>query len=412
MSLSISEDLMNKLWPHGDSKIPGLRKAIADHSEAVFAKWGFDTPDVIAIFLGQVSLECGAGTEVVENLNYTARRMMAVWPSRFPTLASALPYANNPFRLAEKVYGSRGGNKPGSGMGAKYIGRGGSQTTFHDGYAALAEVTGLDLLDDPNLVNDPRYFLDCAAADFVKCGCLPFAKRGDIESVTHHLNGGLTGLSDRVAWTKRIRSAMAIQPAPKPVPDGILRMGSKGYEVTALENRLVELGYAVGKIDDQFGRAVRMAVIAFQLDRGLPGSGEVDDATKEALKRDLAKPVSEERLSATADDLRDSGSGTIAKADSLSWYSKILTGLGVAGGGAHGAQKVGLLDTVKDTTDQVSAFRGVFDQVHDSLGWVVSIATTYWWVVLLGVGFLGIKFGGDIIRQRLADHRCAVNMAR
>jgi putative chitinase len=412
MSLSISEDLMNKLWPRGDSKIPGLRKAIADHSEAVFTKWGFDTPDVVAIFLGQVSLECGAGTEVVENLNYTAKRMMAVWPRRFPTLASALPYAGNPSKLAEKVYAGRMGNKPGTGMAAKYIGRGGSQTTGHDGYEALGEVTGLDLLNDPELVNDIRYFLESAAADFVKCGCLPFAKRGDIESVTHHLNGGLTGLSDRVAWTKRIRSAMAIQHAPKPAEDGILRMGSKGYEVTALENRLVELGYTVGKIDATFGRAVRVAVIAFQLDRGLTGSGEVDDATKEALKRDLAKPVSEERLSATADDLRDSGSGTIAKADNVTWYGKIAAGLGLAGGGGHAAQTSGLLDAASGAADKVSTIRGVFDQVHDSLGWVISTATAYWWLVALVVGILGIKFGGDIIKQRLADHRSGANMAR
>lgn len=409
-AVSLSEDLMNRLWPHGDSKIAGLRKAMADHSEAVFAKWGFDTPDIVAIFLGQVSLECGSGTEVVENLNYTARRMMAVWPQRFPTLASALPYAGNPSKLAEKVYAGRMGNKPGTGMAAKYIGRGGTQTTGHDGYAALAEVTGLDLLDDPNLVNDPRYFLESAAADFVKCNCLPFARKGDIESVTHHLNGGLTGLSDRVAWTRRIRAAMGVQPAARPVDDGVLRLGSKGFEVEALQNRMVALGYQVGTVDKQFGRATRIAVIAFQLDRGLPGSGEVDAATKAALKRDLAKPVSEARAVATADDLRAAGSGTVAKADSISFYGKIAATLGIAGGGGHVSQKVGLLDTVKDTTDQVSALRGVVEQVQDVGSWAVSTATAYWWLVLLGIGFVGIKFGGDILRQRLADHRAAINM--
>lgn len=409
---ALSIEVMNRLWPHGDSKIPGLRQAIIDHAPAVFAKWGFDTDDVVAIFMGQVSLECGAGTEVVENLNYTARRMMAVWPSRFPTLASALPYAGNPAKLAEKVYAGRMGNIRGTGMAFKYIGQGGAQTTGHDGFDGLAQVTGLDLLSDPQLVNDPRYFLDCAAADFVKCGCLPFAKRGDIESVTHHLNGGLTGLSDRVAWTKRFRSAMAIQPAPKLADDGILRLGSKGYEVTALENRLVELGYTVGKIDDQFGRAVRVAVIAFQLDRGLPGSGEVDEITKEALKRDLPKPVSEARAAATADDLRQSGSDTIAKADKVTWYGKIAAALGVAGGGGHAAQTSGLLDTARGAADQVSTIRGVVDQVHDAAGWVIATATTYWWLVAIGVGFLGIKFGGDIIKQRLEDHRSAINMGR
>lgn len=409
---ALTIEVMNRLWPHGDSKIPGLRQAIIDNAPAVFAKWGFDTDDVVAIFMGQVSLECGAGTEVVENLNYTAKRMMAVWPSRFPTLASALPYANNPQKLANNVYAGRMGNRRGTDDGFNYRGRGGTQTTGHDGYAALAEVTGLDLLSDPDLVNDTRYFLESAAADFVKCGCLPFAKRGDIESTTHHLNGGLTGLSDRVAWTKRFRAAMAVQPAPKPVEDGILRLGSKGYEVTALENRLVELGYAVGKIDDQFGRAVRVAVIAFQLDRGLPGSGEVDEATKEALKRDLPKPVSEERAAATADDLRNSGSGTILKADKQITFGKVLTYLGLAGGSGHAASKAGLLDTAKDAADHVTAFQGVFDQVQSTATWIISTATTYWWIALPAGGFLCIKYGQGIIEQRLADHRSAINMGR
>jgi len=39
------------------------------------------------------------------------------------------------------------------------------------GYGKLAAKTGLDLLNNPDLVNDPRYFLECAVADFVLCGC-------------------------------------------------------------------------------------------------------------------------------------------------------------------------------------------------------------------------------------------------
>jgi putative chitinase len=35
---------------------------------------------------------------------YTAGRMMQVWPSRFPAMAMAAPYAGNPRALASKVY--------------------------------------------------------------------------------------------------------------------------------------------------------------------------------------------------------------------------------------------------------------------------------------------------------------------
>ncbi|WP_069279898.1 peptidoglycan-binding protein [Bradyrhizobium elkanii] len=412
LDLSGFGDALNKLWPQGDTHIAGLRQAIAEQMSAVAAKWGFDSLDVIAIFMGQVSLECGAGIEVEENLNYTAKRMMAVWPSRFPTLASAMPYAGNPKKLANKVYNGRMGNRAGSDDGWNYRGRGGTQTTGHEGYEAAGRATGLDLLNDPDLVNDVRYFLETAAADFVKCGCLPFARKGDIDSVTHHLNGGFTGLADRKVWTKKWRAALAVQPAPKPAADGVLRLGAKGFEVKALQQRLVELNYAVGAIDGKFGRGTRMAVIALQLDRGLPGTGEVDGATREALQRDLKKPVSEERATASADDLRVAGSSTVAKADNLNWWGKVMTFTGIAGGGGHAAQKVGLIDNVKDATDQVQTIRGVVEQVQDAGGWVVSILQTYWWLALIAVGIAGVHFGGAIIRQRLADHREAFNMSR
>lgn len=42
-----------------------------------------------------------------ENLNYSAKRLTQVWPARFPTLAAAQMYANNPRKLANKVYGGR-----------------------------------------------------------------------------------------------------------------------------------------------------------------------------------------------------------------------------------------------------------------------------------------------------------------
>ena len=72
-----------------------------------------------------------------ENLNYSMNRLVQVWPKRFPTLASAKPYANNPEALANKVYGGRMGNvKPGDGW--QYRGRGLVQITGRANYAKFA----------------------------------------------------------------------------------------------------------------------------------------------------------------------------------------------------------------------------------------------------------------------------------
>src|SRR4051812_37093312 len=201
------------LWPHGDEKIPGLRDGIAASARRVFDKYGITSPLLAAHVMAQISHECGAGHEVVENLNYTAGRMMQVWPSRFPAMTSAAPYAGNPRALANKVYNGRMGNLSGSDDGWTFRGRGAAQTTGREGYARLAKATGLDLVNHPDLVNDPQHFLECGVADFVLCGCLPFAKADDVLNVTRRLNGGTVGLAQRQAWLARWKAALGSGPA-------------------------------------------------------------------------------------------------------------------------------------------------------------------------------------------------------
>jgi putative chitinase len=201
-----------KLWPNGDEKIPGLRDGMAASAQAVFRKYGIDSPLLAAHAMAQISHECGAGHDVVENLNYTAGRMMQVWPSRFPTMAMAAPYAGNPRALANKVYNGRMGNAVGSDDGWNFRGRGASQTTGREGYARLAKATGLDLVNHPDLVNDPSRFLECGVADFVLCGCLPFAKADDVVNVTRRLNGGTVRLAQRQAWLAKWKAALGSAP--------------------------------------------------------------------------------------------------------------------------------------------------------------------------------------------------------
>jgi putative chitinase len=201
-----------KLWPNGDEKIPGLRDGIAASAQAVFRKHGIDSPLLVAHVMAQISHECGAGHDVVENLNYTAGRMMQVWPSRFPTMAAAAPYAGNPRALANKVYNGRMGNAAGSDDGWNFRGRGASQTTGREGYARLAKATGLDVLNHPDLVNDPQRFLECGVADFILCGCLPFARADDVLNVTRRLNGGTVGLAQRQMWLAKWKAALGTAP--------------------------------------------------------------------------------------------------------------------------------------------------------------------------------------------------------
>jgi putative chitinase len=196
------------LWPSGDILIPGLRDGMAAAAPVVFPKYGINSNLLIAHFMAQISLECGAGTEVVENLNYSAPRMCQVWPSRFPSINSAIPYAHNPRLLANKVYNGRMGNALNSNDGWNYRGRGATQTTGREGYGLLAKQMNEDLIGNPDLVNNPARFLECGVADFILCGCLPWAQQDNIAQVTRHLNGGYVGLSDRITWLRRWKASL------------------------------------------------------------------------------------------------------------------------------------------------------------------------------------------------------------
>ncbi|MDR6660018.1 putative chitinase [Tardiphaga robiniae] len=206
--MKLDETTLRRLWPQGDSRVPGLLSGMVQSSEAVFARYGIATPLLAAHVMAQISHECGAGRDVVENMNYSAGRMMQVWPSRFPTMASARPYAGNPRALANKVYNGRMGNAVGSDDGWNFRGRGGSQTTGREGYERVRKATGIDVVKHPDYLIDPRYFLICAVSDFINCGCVPFARADDIVGVTRRLNGGTVGLAERKAWLAKWKAAL------------------------------------------------------------------------------------------------------------------------------------------------------------------------------------------------------------
>lgn len=211
------------LWPNGDEKVSGLRDGIAASAPAVFAKYGINTPLLVAHVMAQISHECGAGHDVVEDLNYSAVRMTQVWPNRFPTVNDAAPYAHNPQALANKVYNGRMGNASGSNDGWNFRGRGGSQTTGREGYQRVKAQTGLDVVNSPDILISPDHFLECAVSDFVNCGCLPFAKADDVVNVTKRLNGGTVGLSSREGWLADWKKALGNGPIDFTIPDGAVQ---------------------------------------------------------------------------------------------------------------------------------------------------------------------------------------------
>lgn len=183
-------NILYNLWPHGDSKVTGLRDGMAKSAPIVFPKYGITTSLVVAHVMAQFSEESGMGTEMVENMNYSAAGLLRTFPTHF-TPAQAMAMQHQPRLIADQAYGGRMGNaKPPSDDGWNFRGQGFSQLTGRNNYVALSKITKLDLVNHPEYLRDPDHALDCAVGDFVMCGCLPFAIKDNLVGVSSMLNVG------------------------------------------------------------------------------------------------------------------------------------------------------------------------------------------------------------------------------
>lgn len=179
-------------------KIPrATAEVTAQKLEKACDQFGINTPLRKAHFLGQLTAESGLVPKE-EVLYYSAKRMTEVWPLRFPTVESARPYAMNPQRLANKVYSGRLGNgDEASGDGYRYRGMGMIQLTGKSNYKTYGQMTGFNLLQNPDLLLQIGVSALVAAAYWKARNLNEAADRNDIYSVTRGVNGGHHGIETR-----------------------------------------------------------------------------------------------------------------------------------------------------------------------------------------------------------------------
>lgn len=91
-----------------------------------------------------------------ENLNYSTPEAIqkTFGKTRIPTLEFASQFVNNPEALANHVYAKTDGNSA-QGDGWKYRGRGFLQHTGKNQYESIKKYTGIDVVSNPDLLNDP-----------------------------------------------------------------------------------------------------------------------------------------------------------------------------------------------------------------------------------------------------------------
>jgi putative chitinase len=176
--------------------------------EDTFAKYDISTPQRQAAFIGQCAHESANFRTLTENLNYSAKGLMATWPSRFPTEAFANEYNRQPEKIANRVYGGRMGNgTEETGDGWRYRGRGLKQLTGKENYERCGSGLGVDLVSNPDWLLDPKYAALSAGWFWNKHNLNDLADAGDFETMTKRINGGLIGLVDRKA---KIAKALSV----------------------------------------------------------------------------------------------------------------------------------------------------------------------------------------------------------
>jgi len=179
-------------------------------------KYEINTPLRQAAFLAQVVHESGYLAATEENLNYSAKGLMATWPTRFPTLAVAQAYERQPEKIANKVYASRMGNREeSSGDGWKYRGAGLIQLTGKDNHLAYALGASVDVLTVSEYIRTNEGAADVSGWFWSVNGLSKWADVGDFDGVSDVINLGrkTAKVGDAIGYAHRLEMYNAFKKA-------------------------------------------------------------------------------------------------------------------------------------------------------------------------------------------------------
>lgn len=389
-----------------------------------------------AFWLANVAHECGEFHEMVENGNYRAETILKTWPSRFKSLQQAAPYAHNPAKLFNLVYGSRMGNGgPSTGDGFKFRGRGEPQVTGKDGYKNVGFVAGLPLTDTPDMAAAFEYMNRVGGAFWQWKNLNRLADAGDFSSVVGRWNGGHIGMTERKAYLRRALDVLKsadqepsdedAKPVAKPIepkseiaPPDVAPIEANGepsdrparapvpaMRVKAAQVKLRELGYWPGAEDGDEGSLMRDALLSFQADNHLQVTGTLDDDTWNELEVAGPKHIPESRADASVKTLREKGSETISLTDRVKKWAMGLFGVGTANKLLDDGGPVDQLSTAHDKLESVQwllePLKHVWGFVRENEFLVLALVAVAIWFA-----------AHEIQKQRVRDEQTGANRGR
>ena len=178
-----------------------LSELVFTQLQAVLTRFPIRSNLRMAHFLAQTDHESGGFKQVEEELNYSAPRLLQIFPRYFDRVHAEM-YAHLPVKIANRIYAGRMGNgDEHSGDGYLYRGRGYLQLTGKDNYRLFGDAIGEDLLTFPERV--AAEFPMLSSAFFFECNHLwKICDEGNsnrvVEAVTRRVNGGTIGLDERI----------------------------------------------------------------------------------------------------------------------------------------------------------------------------------------------------------------------
>lgn len=252
-------------------------RARADLVAAIVSQWKLaEAADIkstnrVHHLIAQMATETSGFRLVSENMNYSAERLLKVFPTRV-TAQQAEQLAHKPVAIANHVYGGRLGNRlPNDGW--DYRGSGLLQLTGRGNFSARGKELGLPFEDDPEMVRTPDPAFQAAVAYWKARRINLLADLDDLNKVRFAVNGGANGLSEAGIWLARAKRYLV---------GGGARDADRGAEeMIAVERTLRSLGYletsksGERSAPDDLDKSLKQ----FQRSRGLPETGQVDEDT-------------------------------------------------------------------------------------------------------------------------------------
>lgn len=151
--------------------------------------FNINTPKRIAMFIAQIAQE-SSSLEYVEEI------------------ASGKAYERRSDLGNLKKEALAAAHAKGKTTGRFYKGHGLIQITGYDNHKACGEALGIDAVNNPNILCDPKYAALSAGWFFEIKGCNSVADNGDVRLCTRIINGGYNGLNKRKQYYAKALSVM------------------------------------------------------------------------------------------------------------------------------------------------------------------------------------------------------------